>query len=68
MKDKKFDFISHPERQKHLKRLLQKKSNVNMKLWLGSKNSGFTKALDVWRNDSLNRSSLTTCRVFIKDV
>lgn len=57
MKDKKFDFISHPERQKHLKRLLQKKSNVNMKL----KNSGFTKALDVWRNDSLNRSSLTTC-------
>lgn len=51
MKDKEFDFISDPERQKNLKRLLLKKSNVNMKLWLGSKNRGFTKALDLWSNN-----------------
>lgn len=51
MKDKKVDLISRPARQKNLKRLLPKKSKVNMKLWLGSKNRGFTNALDLWSNN-----------------
>lgn len=51
MKDKELDFIPHPERQKNLKRLLLKKSNVNVKLWLGSQNWGFTKAVDLWGNN-----------------
>lgn len=66
-------YISHPERQNNLQKLLLKKSNVNVTLWFSNRKRVYQSSglVELQLFYSLNRSSLTTChpgsRVLIKN-